>query len=150
VALAYFFLVPQVPSLALNGTLGAPWAAATLVVAGLYQGTPLKDTSLRGCRTPFDFLITGWRPGFQGALRRGARHAAYCVGCCALLFAVLFAVGLMAFGWMLLVALVIFVEKLLVGVPARVLSMSVGAVLIGLGVPFVVYPTFALWALGVG
>jgi predicted metal-binding membrane protein len=147
-AFAYIVLVPRLPELTMSGTLGATFAGATLIAAGVYQATPLKDACLQGCRTPFSFLSTSWRPGLTGAARLGARHAAYCVGCCALLFAVLFAVGLMAIGWMLLIALVIFMEKLVTGVSARALARGVGAILVALGVAVITVPSFALWALG--
>jgi predicted metal-binding membrane protein len=148
VAVAYLLLVPRIPELTMSGSLGATLAGATLVVAGIYQATPLKDACLRGCQTPFSFLSTGWRPGLRGALRLGARHALYCVGCCALLFAVLFAVGLMAIGWMLLIALLIFAEKLIAGPAGRKVAWAVGGVLVVLGGLVIASPAFAGWALG--
>jgi predicted metal-binding membrane protein len=54
-----------------------------------------------------------WREGRDGALRMGARHGAYCLGCCWGLMLVLFAVGLMNVGWMLVLTAVIFAEKVL-------------------------------------
>lgn len=47
-----------------------------------------------------------------GALRMGADHGGYCVGCCWGLMAVLFTVGLMNLAWMALLSIVIGVEKL--------------------------------------
>lgn len=86
---------------------------ATLVVAGLYQFTPLKRVCLSHCRSPFAFVVQHWREGRMGALRMGLRHGTYCLGCCWALFAVLVAVGLMSLAWMLLLTLIVFIEKTL-------------------------------------
>ena len=92
----------------------APLAlGATLLVAGLYQFTPLKHMCLRQCQSPMGFLMTRWRDGTVGALRLGAVHGAYCLGCCWAIFAVLVATGVMSLAWMLLLTLVVFAEKVL-------------------------------------
>lgn len=52
-----------------------------------------------------------WREGYGGALRMGAEHGAYCIGCCWGLMLVLFVVGLMSLAWMGVIAAVIFIEK---------------------------------------
>jgi predicted metal-binding membrane protein len=83
-----------------------------IAAAGIYELTPLKSVCLRHCRTPLHFVLGGWRPGRLGALRMGAEHGAYCVGCCWGLMIVLFAVGVMSLFWMALVAAVVFVQKL--------------------------------------
>ncbi len=87
-------------------------AGAALVVAGAYELTPLKDVCLRHCRSPLHFLLHGWRKGWLGALRMGAEHGAFCVGCCWGLMLALFALGVMSLFWMAVVGAVIFVEKL--------------------------------------
>jgi predicted metal-binding membrane protein len=87
--------------------------AGTLIVAGLYQFTPLKGACLRQCQSPLGFVMTRWRDGHAGALRMGAVHGAYCLGCCWALFAVLVAAGVMSLAWMLLLTLVVFAEKAL-------------------------------------
>src|SRR3954467_4663542 len=46
-------------------------AGGIIVAAAIYQLTPLKDTCLRHCRSPFVFLMEHWRPGRVGALRVG-------------------------------------------------------------------------------
>jgi predicted metal-binding membrane protein len=87
--------------------------AALLLLAGVYQFTPFKWTCLRSCRTPMDFLLTHWYPGTAGALRLGVEHGLYCVGCCWALMAVFVGVGAMDLAWAALVALVVFIEKVL-------------------------------------
>jgi predicted metal-binding membrane protein len=91
---------------------GAYVAGAAIVSAGIYQLTPLKELCLRHCRGPMHFVLHGWRPGRAGALRMGAEHGLYCVGCCWGLMVILFAVGVMSLFWMAAVAGVIFAEKL--------------------------------------
>src|SRR5262249_38820750 len=88
-------------------------AAGALIAAGLYQLGKLKSLCLRHCRSPIHFLLHSWRPGVVGAVRMGAQHGAYCVGCCAGLMVALFALGVMSLFWMAVVAAAIFVEKVL-------------------------------------
>jgi predicted metal-binding membrane protein len=76
--------------------LNSPWfGSVLLLIAGLYQLTPLKHACLRTCQTPFQFLMSRWRPGAGGAFRLGLQHGVYCVGCCWALMLLLFAGGVM-------------------------------------------------------
>jgi predicted metal-binding membrane protein len=88
-------------------------AGATLVVAAIYELTPLKDVCLGKCRSPLGFLLGAWRDGRGGALRMGAEHGAWCVGCCWALMASLFALGVMSVAWMAGIAALIAIEKTL-------------------------------------
>jgi predicted metal-binding membrane protein len=88
-------------------------AGAAIVAAGLYQLSPLKRSCLRHCRSPRHYVLGGWRPGWPGALRMGVEHGAFCIGCCWGLMLVLFALGVMSITWMLVVAGLIFAEKVL-------------------------------------
>jgi predicted metal-binding membrane protein len=112
-------------------------AGAALAAAGLYQLTPLKDVCLKHCRSPLHFLLHGWHPGRLGAVRMGAEHGAYCLGCCWGLMVALFALGIMSLFWMAVVAAVIFAEKLtpesLLGGGMR-LSRGFAVALVALGV----------------
>ncbi len=91
-------------------TLGA----VVLIAAGVYQWTPLKDVCLTQCQSPFGFLMRhgGFRGDVPGCLGLGLRHGAYCVGCCWVLMALLFVVGVMNVLWIALLALLVLVEKL--------------------------------------
>jgi predicted metal-binding membrane protein len=88
-------------------------AAVVIIAAGLYQLTPFKSACLAHCRSPFDFVLNHWRDGVAGALRMGIEHGLYCLGCCWLLMALLFALGLMSLLWMAAIAVFVLVEKLL-------------------------------------
>lgn len=88
-------------------------AGAAIAAAGIYQLTPLKRLCLRHCRSPMHYVLGGWRSGRLGALRMGAEHGGWCVGCCWGLMVILFALGMMSVVWMLVVAAVVFVEKVL-------------------------------------
>ena len=94
-------------------------AGATLVVAAVYELTPLKDVCLGKCRSPLGFLLGSWRDGRSGALRMGAKNGAWCVGCCWALMASLFALGVMSITWMAVVAGLIALEKTVPVAPGR-------------------------------
>ncbi len=95
---------------------GGPYVAgAAIVLAGLYELTPLKSVCLRHCRNPLHFILSRWREGTMGAIRMGSEHGAYCVGCCWGLMIVLFALGVMSLVWMAAVAALILAQKVLPG-----------------------------------
>jgi predicted metal-binding membrane protein len=113
-------------------------AGATLLVAAVYELTPLKDACLGRCRSPLGFLLGSWRDGRSGALRMGAENGAWCVGCCWALMASLFALGIMSVVWMAFVAGLIAVEKT---VPwRRVATYGTAAILLGLGLLLLTAP----------
>ncbi len=84
---------------------------AVLVLAGLYQLSPLKHACLSKCRTPLGFLMTSWRDGYGGAFHMGLEHGVYCLGCCWMLFVILFPLGVMNVAAMALLTALIFAEK---------------------------------------
>lgn len=69
--------------------------ATLLLIAGVYQLTPMKHTCLRMCQSPLGFLMSRWRTGLYSAFGMGLRHGAYCVGCCWALMLLLFVGGVM-------------------------------------------------------
>ena len=113
-------------------------AGGTLLVAAAYEVTPLKDVCLDKCRSPLGFLLGAWRDGRSGALQMGARHGAWCVGCCWALMASLFALGVMSIPWMAFVAGLIAVEKLLPW--RRVATYATAAILLVLGLLVLIAP----------
>ena len=114
--LAAFGLFAIVTSLSIDALswdrAGRYVAGSVILLAAGYQLTPLKHACLRRCRGPLSFLLESWRDGRGGALRMGAVHGAWCLGCCWALMAALFALGVMSVGWMVLVAALIALEKL--------------------------------------
>ncbi len=82
-----------------------------LIAAGLFQWTPVKYACLTHCRSPLGFLMTEWQDGPAGALRMGLRHGSYCVGCCWVLMALLFVLGVMNLAWVAALAGFVLVEK---------------------------------------
>ena len=113
-------------------------AGATLIAAAAYELTPLKDVCLGKCRTPLGFLLGSWRDGLTGATQMGARHGAWCVGCCWALMVSLFALGVMSVFWMALIAGLIAFEKLIPW--RRVATYGTATVLLTLGVLMLVAP----------
>jgi predicted metal-binding membrane protein len=82
-----------------------------LIAAGLYQLSPLKYVCLNKCRSPISFILNSWRDGWAGSFRMGIEHGIYCLGCCWLLFLILFPLGMMNIAVLALITLLIFAEK---------------------------------------
>lgn len=84
-----------------------------LLAAGVYQVTPFKDLCLEKCRSPYSFLVEHWRGRhLRGdALRLGARHGLFCLGCCWTLMLLMFAIGGVNLGWMLGLGAVMLLER---------------------------------------
>jgi len=111
-------------------------AGGVILMAALYQLTPLKDVCLRHCRGPFMFLMAHWHPGRTGALRMGLMHGGWCVGCCWALMAALFALGVMSIGWMAFIAALIAIEKLLPWKAIANRGIAILLLVLGLAVAF--------------
>jgi predicted metal-binding membrane protein len=91
-----------------------PWAGgAVLVAAAIFQLSPAKDKCLSQCRAPLGYFLTEWREGLVGAVVMGVRHGVFCIGCCWLLMAVLFAVGIMNLVWGAAITAFVLAEKVL-------------------------------------
>jgi predicted metal-binding membrane protein len=87
-------------------------AGAALLMAGLYQFTPVKLACMRGCRSPLSFIMAEWREGYAGALLMGLRHGLLCVGCCWAVMSLMFCVSVMDLRWAAALAVYAAVEKL--------------------------------------
>ena len=98
---------------AISPDISARIGGALLIAAGLYQLTPAKDFCLSTCRAPVAFSMASWRGGPRGAFAMGWLHGLYCFGCCWLLFAVLFPLGMMNIAAMAVVTVLVFAEKAL-------------------------------------
>lgn len=84
-----------------------------LIATGMFQWSPLKTACLQHCRSPLNFLMTGWREGHGGAFIMGLKHGAYCTGCCWLLMALLFVAGVMNLWWIAAISILVLLEKVL-------------------------------------
>jgi predicted metal-binding membrane protein len=101
--------------------VASPWlqahthvgGAGLLLVAGVYQFTPLKYKCLDKCRSPLSFVLSHWQGQHdrRNALWLGTHHGLFCVGCCWALMLLMFAVGVGNLGWMLVLGGVMAVEK---------------------------------------
>lgn len=101
------------------------------IAAGVYQLTPLKNACLRHCRSPIAVLVHRRRTGRFGPLLMGLDHGMFCVGCCWVVMALLFALGVMNLLWVAAIAVFVLLEK----VPARslVLARIASPLMIGAG-----------------
>jgi predicted metal-binding membrane protein len=83
-----------------------------LIVAGTYQFSLLKSSSLGYCESPLSFLMRRQQNDRVEALKMGLYHGLYCLGCCWPYFLLMVALGWMNFFWMGLFASIIFAEKI--------------------------------------
>jgi predicted metal-binding membrane protein len=119
----------QMEAFALKSIL-AGWL---LILAGLYQLSPMKEVCLRHCQSPLGFFVGNWREGLLGALEMGARHGLYCVGCCWMLMLLMFVGGTMSLLTMSALCLFMLFERTLSGYAAAIpsaLMIAAGVVLI--------------------
>jgi predicted metal-binding membrane protein len=134
--LLLFSVISTLPFLSNYGTLAV---GAVLIVTGLWQLTPLKNACLKHCVSPLGFFLTHSKRGFVGAVRMGAEHGYYCVGCCYLYMVVMFVVAGMSLPAMALLATMITLEKALLK-GARWFSWFVAAVFMVLGLIVWLFP----------
>lgn len=140
-AIAYLVVIAAegaAQRLDLSAQATARIGGAVLIAAGLYQLTPLKDLCLTKCRSPLSFIMTSWREGTFGALQMGATHGAWCVGCCWLLCAVMFPLGMMNVAALASITLIVFVEKTLPW--GASLARAAGGVLLAYGLMVIIFP----------
>ena len=104
---------------------------AVLIVAGLYQWTPLKQSCLKACESPLGFLMRRWRDDVSGAFRLGLEHGLVCLGCCWALMLLLFAGGVMNLAVIGALTLFVAFEKL--GPFGPLGSRLSGAILVVIG-----------------
>lgn len=116
--------------------MSGPLAGGILILAGIYQFTPLKQACLRQCQSPIRFLMTQWREGSSGAFNMGLRHGAFCVGCCWALMALLFVTGVMNTVWIIAITAYVLMEKMIPH--SALVSKGIGAGMIAMGIWFIV------------
>jgi predicted metal-binding membrane protein len=115
--------------------------AALLLIAGVFQFSPLKRACLRACRSPLGFLMSDWRDGLTGAWHMGIRHGFYCLGCCWALMLLLFVGGAMNLAWIAALAGLVAIEKL--APRGELVAHILGGILIGAGVVRLVWVSLA-------
>ena len=122
-----------------GASLSVSLSALLLLLAGLYQFSPMKAACLSRCRSPLAFFMSEWRDGFRGAIRMGLKHGRDCLGCCWALMLLAFVGGTMNLVWMALGTGLMTLEKL----PSigRPVSKPVGALLV-LGAAYLVWRDF--------
>jgi predicted metal-binding membrane protein len=127
------------PGLEKVGTL---LSGALFIGAGLYQFSALKHACLRQCRAPFPFFFSHWQTTGRGVFWLGVQQGLFCLGCCWAMMALMFAVGVMNVVWMAFLAVVMTLEKI---TNSNRLTAGTGAVLITVGVTFVLAALGAQW-----
>ncbi len=107
-------------------------SGAALVVAGIYQLTPLKLACLKHCRDPLLIIAQHLHGGWSGALGLGFHHGAFCAACCWALMLIQLTLGVMNLAVMIAVAALIALEKLLVR--GEMVARLTGGLAIGGGI----------------
>jgi predicted metal-binding membrane protein len=118
-------------------------AGSTLILAGAFQFSDLKDRCLSECRHPGTFLIQHYDRGQAAALRLGLAHGRFCVGCCWALMLIGFAAGVASLWWMAALTAVMVVEKTARGGERYV--RPIGCWLIALGLLVFALPTLSVF-----
>jgi predicted metal-binding membrane protein len=103
-----------------------------LIISGIYQFTSLKNKCIGYCESPLSFFMRRWSNGVMGAIKMGAFHGLYCLGCCWPYFLIMVSLGWMSVTWMALFAAIIFGEK--IWSRGIWIARSVGIILILLGI----------------
>jgi len=112
------------------------FSAALFLAAGLYQFSAFKERCLSLCRSADGFILSEWRDGALGAVVMGFRHGLFCMGCCAALMVLLFAVAVMDLRWVAALTVLVTAEKLLPG--ARFWRVAIGVALLAAGAGYAV------------
>jgi len=121
-------------TLRLNGRA----AGGVLLLAGLWEISPIKEACLRRCRSPFGVLLANWASGPAPGYRIGLRHGLICLGCCWALMALAFVVGVVSLGWMAVLTAVVCAEKVMP--KGHLLPRLLGVALAGAGVALLASP----------
>jgi len=133
-----YALVEGVRSLELDflalSRAGRYFVGGVLLGAALYELTTAKGKCLRHCR---DSRLLRRRPGGTGALVMGLEQGGFCVGCSGALMAALFALGVMSIPWMLVIAGLVAIEKLLPWTVIAIGATAAALALLGMAVVFV-------------
>lgn len=89
------------------------FGGAILIMAGLFQLLPFKNSCLKRCRSPVEFISQNWKPGKAGAFKLGISHGLFCLGCCWALMILLFVGGVMNLLWVGALTIFVLLEKVL-------------------------------------
>ena len=116
----------------MGGSSSGYLGGGLLLLAGLFQWSQLKYVCLTHCRSPLSFLMSDWREGTGGAFKMGLQHGKYCLGCCWVLMALLFVLGVMNLVWIAALAAFVLAEKVIPG--GRKVSTVTGGLLVAWGV----------------
>jgi len=97
----------------MGGSSSGYLGGGLLLVAGVFQWSQLKYACLTHCRSPLSFLMSDWKDGTRGAFQMGLVHGKYCLGCCWILMALLFVLGVMNLVWIAALAAFVLAEKVI-------------------------------------
>jgi predicted metal-binding membrane protein len=111
IGLLFSWSVPMNSVIGFGNTYLGIIFGSILIISGIYQFSPWKNKCLGYCESPLSFFMRRWKEGKIGAIKMGAYHGLYCLGCCWPYFLIMIALGWMSIIWMGLFAIIIFGEK---------------------------------------
>ena len=113
--------------------VGRYLAGGVILGAAFYEMSAAKARCLQHCRNS---SLLRRRPDAAGALVMGIDQGGFCVGCSGALMAAMFALGVMSISWMIAIAALVAIEKLLpwtaitIGATAAALALLGAAILL--------------------
>lgn len=110
-------------------------AGTSLIVAAIYQASPMARSCQRACARPFGILAQHWRGEGRprhDALMAGLHYGMSCVGCCLAMIVLMFVFGMHDLLWMVGLALLMVVLKHAVWGPR--IAMPSAAALMAAGI----------------
>jgi predicted metal-binding membrane protein len=113
-------------------------ASLTLLIAGAFQFSSLKEQCMNVCRHPMSFLTHHYQRGLKAAWNLGLRHGLYCLGCCWALMLVMFGVGVAHLTWMVALTGIMLFEK--TSRWGKAIAPFIGVVLLASGLLTLVLP----------
>lgn len=115
--------------------------AGTLALAGLFQLSALKSHCLMTCRHRIGLFVRYYRVGAGPAWRLGLRHGLVSLSSCWALMLVMFGVGMGGIAWMVVLAGMMWVERMAPN--GRLAAVGIGIALLLLAGVWVMVPLAA-------
>src|SRR5690606_37665375 len=94
-----------------HSALAGVIAPGVVLLAGIYQLTPLKRACVAKCHLEGTAFASLSQPRNQKLWMTGLRHGLYCLGSCWALMLLMFALGGVNLAWMLILGAVMAVER---------------------------------------
>ena len=123
-----------VPIASTASAAGPVFFGSAVVALAAFQLTPHRFRCLRHCRSPEGFVEHHREPGVRGAVRTAWHVTRYDVGSCWPLMSLMVVVGSMNVFWMVVIALVLFLERTVPRGELLARTVGVAGGVVGVGI----------------